>query len=219
MDLVTLALAKKLAGSGGGSGTPGKGIQKIEKTNTEGLVDTYTITYTDSTTSTFTVTNGKDGEDADGNFLPLSGGTMAGSINMGGNEIWNAIDIEANNTVTGKTLKAVKRTETGLVTDIVMFDVPESGILSISKNVTGDGVTGVVLRGLEDPIENTDAATKAYVDANAVSIASLSAHQFSDLNTTSKTIVGAINEILEKINAVTPAEGESILTVTTGDTE
>lgn len=65
MDLLTLALAKKLAGSGsGGSGTPGRGIQKIEKTNTEGLVDTYTITYTDASTSTFTVTNGKDGEDA-----------------------------------------------------------------------------------------------------------------------------------------------------------
>lgn len=64
MDLTTLALAKKLAGSGGGSGTPGRGIQKIEKTNTEGLVDTYTITYTDGSTSTFTVTNGKDGEDA-----------------------------------------------------------------------------------------------------------------------------------------------------------
>lgn len=219
MDLMTLALAKKIAGSGGGSGAPGRGIQKIEKTNTEGLVDTYTITYTDNSTSTFTVTNGKDGEDADGNYLPLSGGTMAGSINMDGNEIWNAIDIEANNTVTGKTLKAVKRTETGLVTDIVMFDVPESGILSISKNVTGDGVTGVILRGLENPVENTDAATKAYVDNNTVSITSLSAHQFSDLNTTSKTIVGAINEILEKINALTPADGELLLTVMTGETE
>lgn len=47
--------------SGGGSG--GKSIQKIEKTSTQGLVDTYTITYTDATTSTFTITNGQDGED------------------------------------------------------------------------------------------------------------------------------------------------------------
>lgn len=49
--------------SGGGSG--GKGIQKIEKTSTQGLVDTYTITYTDATTSTFTITNGQDGEDGE----------------------------------------------------------------------------------------------------------------------------------------------------------
>ena len=37
----------------------GKGIQSIEKTATSGLVDTYTITYSDGYTATFTVTNGK----------------------------------------------------------------------------------------------------------------------------------------------------------------
>jgi len=37
-------------------------ITKIEKTSTEGLVDTYTITYTDGTTTTFTVTNGEKGD-------------------------------------------------------------------------------------------------------------------------------------------------------------
>ena len=35
------------------------GISSIEKTGTEGLVDTYTITMTDGSTSTFTVTNGQ----------------------------------------------------------------------------------------------------------------------------------------------------------------
>lgn len=37
----------------------GKGISSITKTSTQGLVDTYTITYSDDTTTTFTVTNGK----------------------------------------------------------------------------------------------------------------------------------------------------------------
>ena len=36
----------------------GKSIQKIELTGTVGLVDTYTISYSDDTTSTFDVTNG-----------------------------------------------------------------------------------------------------------------------------------------------------------------
>lgn len=36
----------------------GKSIQTIEKTGTAGLVDTYTITYSDGSTSTFDVTNG-----------------------------------------------------------------------------------------------------------------------------------------------------------------
>ena len=38
----------------------GKGIASIEKTSTSGLIDTYTITYTDDTTSTFELTNGKE---------------------------------------------------------------------------------------------------------------------------------------------------------------
>lgn len=44
-------------------GADGRGITSISKTGTNGLVDTYTITYTDATTSTFEVTNGKDGVD------------------------------------------------------------------------------------------------------------------------------------------------------------
>lgn len=36
----------------------GNGIAKIEKTSTSYLIDTYTITYTNGTTSTFTVVNG-----------------------------------------------------------------------------------------------------------------------------------------------------------------
>ena len=49
----------------GEAGDDGNGIVSIVKTSTSGLVDTYTITYTDGTTSTFTVTNGEDG--ANGN--------------------------------------------------------------------------------------------------------------------------------------------------------
>ena len=49
------------SGGGGAPGTPGRGIEKIELTDTQGLVDTYTITYTDGTTTTYTVTNGEDG--------------------------------------------------------------------------------------------------------------------------------------------------------------
>lgn len=59
-----------IKGDKGATGETGNGIQKIEKTSTNGLVDTYTITFTNSTTTTFTVTNGKDGVDgADGKGL------------------------------------------------------------------------------------------------------------------------------------------------------
>lgn len=49
----------------GPRGYTGNGIESIEKTGTSGLVDTYTITYTDGNNTTFEVTNGERG--ADGN--------------------------------------------------------------------------------------------------------------------------------------------------------
>lgn len=42
-------------------GQTGNGIASIAKTATSGLVDTYTITFTNGTTTTFNVTNGADG--------------------------------------------------------------------------------------------------------------------------------------------------------------
>ena len=41
-------------------GEDGRGIVKIIKTSSDGLIDTYTITYTDNTTQTFTITNGSN---------------------------------------------------------------------------------------------------------------------------------------------------------------
>lgn len=48
-------------GDTGSTGATGNGIASITKTGTVGLVDTYTITFTDGTTTTFTVTNGQNG--------------------------------------------------------------------------------------------------------------------------------------------------------------
>lgn len=44
----------------GDDGEAGNGIASITKTGTSGLVDTYTITFDDGSTTTFTVTNGSD---------------------------------------------------------------------------------------------------------------------------------------------------------------
>ena len=55
-----------IKGKDGIDGIDGRGIVSIDKTGTEGLVDTYTISYTDGTNSTYTVTNGADGEGGTG---------------------------------------------------------------------------------------------------------------------------------------------------------
>ena len=54
------AILTRLESCETGGGT-GKGISSIEKTRTIGLVDTYTIYFTNGDTTTYTVTNGKDG--------------------------------------------------------------------------------------------------------------------------------------------------------------
>lgn len=59
-------------------GERGAGIQKIEKTASSGLVDTYTVTFSDGTAAgSFTVTNGAKGDKGDkgdaGITVPISG--------------------------------------------------------------------------------------------------------------------------------------------------
>lgn len=54
--------AKGDTGATGATGATGNGIASITKTGTIGLVDTYTILYTNGSTQTFTVTNGAQGE-------------------------------------------------------------------------------------------------------------------------------------------------------------
>lgn len=49
-------------GEQGVQGETGNGISSITKTATVGKVDTYTITFTDGTTTTFDVKNGEDGQ-------------------------------------------------------------------------------------------------------------------------------------------------------------
>lgn len=57
-------------------GLPGRGIKSIEKTSSEGIIDTYTITYTDLTTSTFQVRNGDTSNYDELNNLPSINGIV-----------------------------------------------------------------------------------------------------------------------------------------------
>lgn len=57
------------------NGTDGRGITSVTLTNTVGLVKTYTILYTDSTTSTFDVTDGADGASG-GSPIEVTGLTL-----------------------------------------------------------------------------------------------------------------------------------------------
>lgn len=89
------AILKKQIQSGGGQpGTPGRGIEKIELTDTEGLVDTYTITYTDGTTTTYTVTNGADGQDGATDYADLTNKPQINGVTLEGNKTSEDLGID-----------------------------------------------------------------------------------------------------------------------------
>ena len=89
------AILKKQMQSGGGQpGAPGRGIEKIELTDTEGLVDTYTITYTDGTTTTYTVTNGADGQDGATNYNDLTNKPQINGVTLEGNKTSEDLGID-----------------------------------------------------------------------------------------------------------------------------
>lgn len=77
--------AKGDTGATGAKGADGRGIVSIERTSgngAAGTVDTYTITYSDTTTSTFPVRNGADGTAAgitiDGTVTPTGTNAVSG---------------------------------------------------------------------------------------------------------------------------------------------
>ncbi len=70
-------------GAKGDTGDTGVGIADIAKTNTSGLIDTYTITLTDGTTKTFVVKNGADG--SGGEIETMTQEEMLDILNGGGN--------------------------------------------------------------------------------------------------------------------------------------
>lgn len=65
-------------------GEAGASIESIDKTASNGLIDTYTVKMTDGTESSFNVSNGRDGEKGEkgdtGNTISVP---VSGLFNMG----------------------------------------------------------------------------------------------------------------------------------------
>lgn len=70
-------------GAQGPTGPTGNGITSVTKTGTSGLVDTYTITFSNGTFTTYTVTNGQDGTGA-GDMTQLAYDPTLAVYNAGG---------------------------------------------------------------------------------------------------------------------------------------
>ena len=117
------------------AGEAGRGITNIAKTSTSGLVDTYTITYSDSTTSTFQVTNGRNGTNGTNGTNGRDGADGAD----GDDGVGIASIVETTHTTTsgGRNVVTVTLTDGTTATfDVYNGAKGDSGQVPL-KNVTG----------------------------------------------------------------------------------
>ena len=153
-------------------GQSGRGISSIEKTDSQGLIDVYTIYYTDGTTSTFLVTNGADGS-AQGQGIPgPAGHTPVITVGENGNWFVDGVDTgthaqgpqgqngqDGYNVLTGEGVPAADLGKNGdSYIDLLNWDyyVMDNGAWTKVGNIAGaNGVSGSsVSAGNGDPTTN-----------------------------------------------------------------
>ncbi len=148
----------------GASGIEGVSIAGIQKTSTSGLVDTYTITYTNDTTTTFTVTNGEDGDE----YTVL---VQANQPTQNTNKLW----IPTNQGVVREVPTVQEMNEA-----IAAIDVPVQDVQVNGTSVVQDGVANVPLAststiGVIKTKASSDSGLKMVTDSLVIDCAGASA--------------------------------------------
>jgi len=141
----SLFIADGRDGAPGTDGDDGVGIASIEKTSTSGNVDTYTITLTNGSSTSFTVTNGVDGKDGkDG---------ADGKDGKDGTPIYNWISGQPYE-VGDLIIRDDKWYQCIVANSDVTFDpekwhrvATEGGESELSKNVTANTTVGAISSG------------------------------------------------------------------------
>ena len=170
----------------GVNGDTGNGISSIQKTNTQGLVDTYTITFTDGTTTTFTVTNGaqgiqgiqgEKGEDGHSPVITIQNGKWyIDGVDSGK----SAVGVKGD---TGNGISSIQKTNTqGLVdTYTITFTDGTTTTFTVTNGAQGiqgeKGDTGATGNGI-DKIEKT--SSNGLIDTYTIT--------FTDGTTTTFTV-------------------------------
>lgn len=163
--LLARAYTNKVAeGADGQDGADGVGIASITKTGTSGLVDTYTITYTNGTTSTFTVTNGSDANLTAGQYIEINNDTISVKRDISK----TAQQIEYNFTIPGDYTLRVKKYLNGDLVDTtdyqfnsVVDPINLDSIMEVSKK-PGGGFYWVVKNLIASTTQAADYAVELY---------------------------------------------------------
>ena len=138
-----------IKGETGDAGQDGVSIVSIAKTFSSGLVDTYSITYSDGTTSTFTVTNGQDGQKGIQGEPGQDGHTP--EIKIGENGHWFIDDVDTEITAQGAQGEKGDAGQDGV--SIVSAIIDDSGDLVVTLS-NGSSINAGKVKDTEDCVVN-----------------------------------------------------------------
>lgn len=127
-------------GENGAKGEEGRGITNITKKSSEGLIDTYTINFSDNTNTEFQVTNGKDGEGsgdmAKAVYDTNNNGIVDNAEKVNGHTV--DIDVPANAVFTDTIYDVATTTTNGLMSTEDKTKLDNMYTKSEVDNIIGD---------------------------------------------------------------------------------
>ena len=149
----------------------GKSIESIEKTSTSGLIDTYTITYTDGSYTTFTVTN------ADQIDIQYMDGQLQWKYAT--ETTWTTL-FSIDNTLSNTSTNPIQNQAVSNAITEIRNNMNNSVVKNISTTISGDNFSLIqTLINL-----NTQATTQQSINiplANATTAGLMSSSDFSSL--------------------------------------
>lgn len=170
-------------GEQGIQGETGNGIASVELTSTSGLVDTYTITFTNGNTTTFNVTNGQDGNGIASIQKTSTSGlvdTYTITFDNGNTETFtvtngqkgdtgSAATISVGSTTTGAAGTNASVTNSGTTSDAVLDFVIPQGVKGDTGATGADGFSPTAT-----VTKSGDTATITITDKNGTTTATVS---------------------------------------------
>lgn len=222
----TFGIPRGNKGETGDTGETGNGIASITKTGTSGLVDTYTITYTDGTSTTFTVTNGQNGTgsvaDVTQNGVSVLDGTVAKVVaDANVQSDWNESDTTDDAYIKNKPSIPTKTSD---LTNDSNF-ASDSNYVHTDNNFTStlktklDGIASGAEVNVQSDWNETSSSSDAYIankpDIDSLKVLVVTLSAFSSLPATFYETAVTADHVCLKAELGTPSAQTGDWTVTT----
>ena len=143
------------------------GIVDIKKTATEGLIDTYTITFTDDSVATFTVRNGQDGISPTITTTTIEGGTRVTISDVNGSRSFDILNGIDGNSADIPTKVSELENDVGYIT---AADIPEIDLSDYYNKTETENLINAAVESIEHPtVDLSGSATGEWVNEQGYS--------------------------------------------------